>query len=156
CFPFLPPFEEVIRVEIKGKLERVEDLSPRHRSGGPDYLEFAILRFYWGIKADGQEYRLYFPRHDLWDLAENNAGKVVIVKATLTREPSGINRVKVSELKADDSGYVKKTVSVTLRATLHCVITDSWTGKILFNSDKTPEPFNKSWTLRYGVTVNGK
>jgi hypothetical protein len=146
CFPFLPAYEEVTRVEIKGKLGWKETPA------------------FWRVRVQVEYYYLDFGNNQtLLNLARKNLGNTVIVKGTLSRErlegmegEGRVNVLHVTSLEPDDSGYVKKTVSVTLRAKLHCVITDYWTGKVLFVSDKIPEPFCKCWSLRYGVTVNGK
>ena len=68
----------------------------------------------------------------------------------------GGDHLTVTGLRADTSKYVKETVSVTLRANLHYVVTEWSTGKVLFTCEKVPDPFCRCWSLGYGVTIDGK
>jgi hypothetical protein len=135
--------KKTVAVEIKGQLYWNKNLL---RCRVP---EFQLV--------SGKEYfGLSFASDELRKQAEKLSGEDVLVTGTLRSDVPGIDHITVTSLKADDSKYVKEKVSVTLHGKMQYVITQWDTGKVLFTCDKLPEFFCKCWSIRYGVTIDGK
>jgi hypothetical protein len=106
-----------------------------------------------GLETCGSRFGLDFGDHkEMLKQAEKLYGKKVRVTGRLEKRtlqgliPHQIDVLVVSDLKP----------TVTLQAKLHYVITEWDTGKVLFTCDRVPELFCKCWSLRYGVTIDGK
>jgi hypothetical protein len=135
--------KKAVTVEIKGRLYW------NHFPGRCMVPEFAL--------ATGKEhFALHIANDDVRQLARKLSGQDVIVTGTLTGNQFDGKRISVTSLNADDSTYVKVTVSVTLQGKLHYVLTDACTGRVLSTSDDRPKAFYECTRLWYGVTINGR
>jgi hypothetical protein len=107
--------------------------------------------------ASGREFfALDFDDTGLRKLAETLSGDDVIVTGTLTADVFSNDRIAVTSLKAANNHQIKETISVQLKGKLQYVITRWDTGEVLFTCDKMPNYVCKCWSIRYGVTADGK
>jgi hypothetical protein len=106
-----PLVKKTIPVELKGKLLRTdrslwETIRPGWQQGDPN----AIL---WQLATPDQTYELDLDnKHDLWLLAEANAGRTVLVKGTWDGD-----KLHVASLKGDVE-HVKRAVMVEVKGRL--------------------------------------
>jgi hypothetical protein len=87
---------------------------------------------------------------DLWTAAAGLDGHTAIVTGTLDGD-----RITATAIKADND-QIKETVAVEIKGKLQYVITMRHTGEVLFTCDKLPKYLARCWSVRYGVTADGK
>jgi hypothetical protein len=161
CLP--PPVtkdyvKKTVRVEIKGKLQRVrlpihlEDAfakaPPRLPIDPPDDTIWPRPHWYyvWQVSADDKTYQLDFgERKDFADLVNKLNGTTVIVAGTLEE---GV--VHMTSLKADESDFVKQTVEVEVRGRLAAVRLG------IIDIGFPHEPGDLGPVVAWNLTVDGK
>jgi hypothetical protein len=124
---------KTVHVEIKGKLVWVRCLMFGKTSVG--------------IYANGQTYWLDIANKQHLELAQRLGDQNVIVTGELEQPNNGKDLlVKVTDLKADESEYVKQTVKVELSGTL------TWYDPNIIAAIDRPHFLPRTWT----VIVDGK
>jgi hypothetical protein len=130
--------KKTVQVEMKGQfLFRADHLD--------------ILRPDSRLIVNGKTYVVeYGTNSDLWHAAVPLDGHTAVVTGTLDG-----NTITATAVKGVPD-QVSAKVSVAIEGKLQFVIKHFFTGEVLFTCDKLPECLSRSWSIGYGVTVDGR
>src|SRR5262249_40920330 len=102
--------------------------------------------------VNGKTYVVDFGTNsDLWHSAVPLDGHMAIVTGTLDG-----NTVAATSIKAAELPKVPEKVTVAVQGKLQFVVKHFFTGEVLFTCDELPTVLSRSWSVGYGVTVDGR
>jgi hypothetical protein len=133
---------KTIKVEVKGQL-----IWNR-------WVRCRVTRF--SVSTANEYFGLEFASKDLENLAGKLADQTVVLSGTLEENTDRGDIITVTALKAAELPKVPEKVSVAVQGKLQFVIKHFLTGEVLFTCDEMPAAFSRSWSLGYGVTVDGR
>jgi predicted RNA-binding protein with TRAM domain len=142
---------KAIKVEVKGRLSFCP---PVHLLAEPRLqkaLDPCLLGGDWQICVGDKFYTLIFADSQLAQRANELQSRTVL----LTGDQDG-DVIRVATMKAEVE-YLKVTqTDVELKGKLQYVITKCFSDEVVKVCDELPENFSRSWSVNFGVVVDGQ